>query len=189
MRDSDAYRLAFSEADSLPGLIVDRYGSAVTLQTQTQGMDRARLTIVEVLRNLLNPSVIVSRNDAAVRRREQLPQETLVEAGEWTGAVQVAMNGLSWSVDLPHGQKTGIYLDQRENYAAVARHAHGQALDCFTSTGGFAIHMARTCESVEAVDSSAQALATARENADRNGITNIRWREADAFDLLAAHAR
>jgi 23S rRNA (cytosine1962-C5)-methyltransferase len=99
------------------------------------------------------------------------------------------MNGLHWSVDLLRGQKTGVYLDQRENYVAAARHARGQALDCFTSTGGFALHLARVCDRVEAVDSSEHALATAAVNAASNEIHNVRFREADVFDVLAAHAQ
>ena len=189
VRDSNACRLVFSEADFLPGLIVDRYGSALTVQTLTQAMDRAKETILSVLTELLQPTVVISRNDAAVRRHEELPQNTAVEYGEWTGPVTVTMNGLTYEVDLLHGQKTGIYLDQRENYLAAGVHGHGHALDCFTSTGGFALHLARRCESVQAVDSSAAALATARENAQRNSINRVEWREADAFDLLAANAR
>ncbi len=90
--------------------------------------------------------------------------------------------------DLVKGQKTGVFLDQRENYLAAARHSSGRALDCFTCTGGFAMHLARTCESVEAVDSSASALATARRNAEANGIGNIEFREADVFELLSSYS-
>ncbi|MGA2594140.1 MAG: class I SAM-dependent methyltransferase, partial [Bryobacteraceae bacterium] len=95
---------------------------------------------------------------------------------------------LRLQADLLHGQKTGIFLDQRENYNAAARYARGKALDCFTSTGGFALHLASRCESVEAVDSSAAALAAAARNAGLNGISNIEFREADVFDLLAAYS-
>jgi 23S rRNA (cytosine1962-C5)-methyltransferase len=98
------------------------------------------------------------------------------------------MNGLSLEADLAKGQKTGVFLDQRENYLAAARYASGRALDCFTCTGGFALHLARTCEQVEAVDSSAPALATARRNAEANGIDNVEFREADVFDLLSSYS-
>jgi len=98
------------------------------------------------------------------------------------------MNGFLMEADLLHGQKTGVFLDQRENYLAAARYATGRALDCFTSTGGFALHLSRTCESVEAVDSSAPALATAQRNADANSISNVTFREADVFELLSGYS-
>jgi 23S rRNA (cytosine1962-C5)-methyltransferase len=111
-----------------------------------------------------------------------------VLAGEVPETVLMRMNGLMLHADLLHGQKTGIFLDQRENYLAAAKYGHGRALDCFTSTGGFALHLAARCESVEAVDSSEATLGIARMNCDANGIGNIELREADVFELLAAHA-
>jgi len=185
--NSDCYRLVYSEADQLPGLIVDRYGDSLVVQTLNQAMDRSLDIILEVLQDLCRPRTVVARNDVAVRTREALPLETRTLAGTAEPAA-VTMNGLQFRVDLIGGQKTGIYLDQRENYVAAARWANGRALDCFTSTGGFAIHAASNCESVEAVDSSAAALATAAANAAANGISNLRWIEADAFDLLSGHA-
>lgn len=186
--DTDAYRLVFSEADLLPGLIVDRYRDCLVVQTLSQGMDRAKDDIVAVLVELLNPAAILARNDAAVRKHESLPIETAVWHGEVPDAIPVRMNGFDLEVNPLQGQKTGVYLDQRENYLAVARHARGRALDCFTSTGGFALHMARSCDSVEAVDSSETALRAASANALRNRISNVTFREADAFDLLAGYA-
>src|SRR5262249_33930320 len=110
-------------------------------------------------------------------------------SGEIPASVPVEMNGLRLRADLLHGQKTGIFLDQRENYRAASRYARGgRALDCFTSTGGFALHLAAQCEHVEAVDSSAHALATARVNAAENAITNVEFREADIFQLLAGYS-
>jgi 23S rRNA (cytosine1962-C5)-methyltransferase len=188
VRETEAFRLVYSEADQLPGLIVDRYGDTLVVQTLTQGMDRMLDDIVSCLTELFNPRVIVGRNDAAIRTREALPLETKTLRGELTGPAVVVMNGLQMSVDVLAGQKTGIFLDQRENYLAAAKWAKGKALDCFTCTGGFALHMAGKCESVEAVDSSATALAAASENASRNGIGNVVFREANAFDLLAGHA-
>ncbi len=185
---SNAYRAVFSEADRLPGLTMDVYGDAVVLQTLTQGMDRLTPDIVAAVQELLHPRVIVARNDVPVRAKEGLAQQASVLHGDAGGPVEINMNGLGMSVDLLGGQKTGIFLDQRENYAAAARWARGRALDCFTCTGGFALHMAARCESVEAVDSSAAALATAGANAARNHLTNIVFREADAFDLLAGYA-
>jgi 23S rRNA (cytosine1962-C5)-methyltransferase len=189
VRDSDACRLVFSEADGLPGLTVDRYADVLVLQTQTQAMARLEPLLVELLVRLLEPRAVVLRNDTGARQKEGLPLEKRVAWGELAAAVAIRMNGLSLTADPLAGQKTGIYLDQRENYRAVGRLARGRALDCFTSTGGFALHMAPQCESVEAVDSSAEALQTARQNADANSISNIGFRQADAFDLLAAYAR
>ena len=185
VRDSDAYRLVHAEADFLPALIIDRYADTFTLQALNQGMDRATPEIVATLIDLFQPPGIVARNDAAVRAQENLPRETTVLHGEIPERIPIRMNGLQFFADLQHGQKTGIFLDQRENYAAVARYGKGRALDCFTSTGGFALHLAGRCEQVEAVDSSERALATAQENARANGIENIHWREADVFDLLS----
>lgn len=186
--DSTAYRLVSSEADFLPALIIDRYGDTFSVQTLSQGMERDLPEIVEVLERQFAPRAIVARNDAAVRTLEELPRETRVLAGEVTGPVEIQMNGFRLEADLLHGQKTGVFLDQRENYLAAARYAKGRALDCFTCTGGFALHLARACEFVEAVDSSAAALATAQRNADANSVTNIQFREADAFDALVSHA-
>jgi 23S rRNA (cytosine1962-C5)-methyltransferase len=184
-RDGDVGRLVYSEGDLLPGLIVDRYGSYLTLQTLSQGMDRARGLIADCLGELLQPAGILARDDASVRKLEQLPVETKVLAGDIPERVPVEMNGLHFEADLKRGQKTGIYLDQRENYVAVAKYARGRVLDCFTSTGGFALHTARRAESVEAIDSSTTALAQAEANARLNDIGNIHFRQADVFEFLA----
>lgn len=185
--ENECYRLVYSEADLLPGLIVDRYGDYLAVQLLDQGMDAAAGLIVECLTELCAPKGIVARNDVEVRTREALPRETRVLMGDIPAEVSMRMNGLAWHVDLMGGQKTGIFLDQRENYQAAARWARGRGLDCFTCTGGFALHMAGRCDSVEAVDSSAGALATAAKNAAANGIGNVHWMEANAFDLLAGH--
>jgi 23S rRNA (cytosine1962-C5)-methyltransferase len=188
VENSTAYRLVHGEGDLLPGLIVDRYGDCFTIQTLDQGMERAKATIAEILSRMFAPEAIAERNDAAVRKHENLPLTAGVICGSLAGPVDVQMNGLDLVADLLHGQKTGIYLDQRENYLAAARYAHGRALDCFTSTGGFALHLARSCEHVEAVDSSETALLAAVANRDRNGLTNVSFREADVFDLLTSYA-
>jgi 23S rRNA (cytosine1962-C5)-methyltransferase len=186
---TDAYRVVHGEADLLPALVVDRYGEYLVVQTLDQGMDAAKSEIVGCLTEIFQPRGIVARNDVAVRSKEQLPLETAILAGEIPDAVALKINGLAMHADLLHGQKTGIFLDQRENYRAAAHYAHGgKALDCFTSTGGFALHLAGKCESVEAVDSSEPALATARANASANQIENIQFHEADVFDLLAGYA-
>jgi 23S rRNA (cytosine1962-C5)-methyltransferase len=189
VRDSDSYRLVHGEADLLPGLVVDRYGDYLVMQTLNQGMDAARPEIVSCLEEIFQPRGIVARNDVAVRAKEQLPLESAVISGEIPETVAVHMNGLAMSADLLRGQKTGIFLDQRENYRAAAQYARGgAALDCFTSTGGFALYLASKCERVEAVDSSGPALAIARANAAANGIGNITFEEADVFHLLAAYS-
>jgi 23S rRNA (cytosine1962-C5)-methyltransferase len=193
VRHTDAYRVVHGEADLLPALVVDRYGDYLVVQTLDQGMDAAKSEIASCLEEIFQPLGIVARNDAPVRAKEQLPLETAVLAGEVPESVTVHMNGFTLRADLLAGQKTGIFLDQRENYFAAARYAGlrgrpGKALDCFTSTGGFALHLAGKCESVEAVDSSGPALTTARHNAATNGIANIHFQEADVFELLAGYA-
>jgi 23S rRNA (cytosine1962-C5)-methyltransferase len=189
VRNTDAYRVVHGEADLLPALIVDRYGDYLVLQTLDQGMDAAKADIVCCLEEIFQPKGIVARNDVAVRSKEQLPLETSVVSGEIPESVAVRMNGFNLRADLLRGQKTGIFLDQRENYLAAAHYARGgKALDCFASTSGFALHLAAKCESVEAVDSSGPALAAARANAEANGIANIHFQEADAFDLLSGYA-
>ena len=186
---SDAYRVVHGEADLLPALVVDRYGDYLVIQTLNQGMDSAKTDIVSCLEEIFHPRGIVARNDVPVRAKEQLPLESTVVTGTVPDCVSVAMNGLALCADLLHGQKTGIFLDQRENYLAAAHYARGgRALDCFTSTGGFALHLAAKCDSVEAIDSSAPALATARTNAQTNGITNVEFREADIFEILAGYS-
>lgn len=189
VRDTDAYRVVHAEGDLLPGLIVDRYADYLVVQTLDQGMDAAKQTIASCLEEIFCPRGIVARNDAAVRTKESLPLETSILSGEVPDCVALRMNGLALTADLLHGQKTGVFLDQRENYLAAARYARGgRALDCFTSTGGFALHLARFSESVEAVDSSASALERARANATANAIGNVEFREADVFDLLASYS-
>ncbi len=183
--DTSAYRLVHAEADGLPALIIDRYGDYFTVQTLDQGMDQAAPSIVAALVQLFAPKGIIARNDASIRAHENLPRETKLLHGEVPPSIELSMNGLRFFIDLEHGQKTGIFLDQRENYVAAARYARGRALDCFTSTGGFALHMAKHADTVEAVDSSGPALATAARNAEANGIVNINFREADAFEFLA----
>ncbi len=186
--DSTAYRLIHAEADFLPALIIDRYGDSFAIQTLDQGMEKSTPEIVAALNSQFSPDAIVARNDAAVRTLEELPREVTLIAGELDGPVTIHMNGFQMEADLLNGQKTGVFLDQRENYLAASRYATGKALDCFTSTGGFALHLSRTCEQVEAIDSSAAALATAEGNAARNDISNVTFREADVFDVLSGYA-
>jgi 23S rRNA (cytosine1962-C5)-methyltransferase len=185
VHDSDAYRLVHAEGDLLPGLIADRYGDYLVLQLLNQGMDRLADDLIALLNDLLTPKGILARNDVPVRGKENLPLETRVLFGAIPDRVSIRMNALSWSADLLHGQKTGVFLDQRENYLAVQRHVRGgRALDCFTATGGFALHLASVCETVEGVDSSSATLETARINAAQNNLTNVTFHQADVLDYL-----
>jgi 23S rRNA (cytosine1962-C5)-methyltransferase len=188
VRDTDAYRLVFSEADFLPGLIVDRYNDLLSLQVLTQGMDTesVRSIIISEL-NSLNPAAIVERVDSKIRELEQLPARSSgVLQGEKTSTI-FSMNGVKFHFDALEGQKTGAFLDQRENYAAASQYAHGEALDVFCYQGGFALHLARQCSKVTGVDSSLPALEVADRNAALNG-REIEWIEANAFDLLRDYA-
>jgi len=186
VRDSTAYRLVSAEADFLPALIIDRYADWFVLQTLNQGMDRDLPAILAALQDLFQPAGIVARNDAPSRALERLARETRVLAGEPSDVVEIEMNGLRLIADLQKGMKTGVFLDQRENYLAASHWARGQVLDCFTSTGGFALHLARYCEHVEAIDSSEKAIEIARLNAQRNSIDNIAFHRADVFEALDA---
>jgi 23S rRNA (cytosine1962-C5)-methyltransferase len=181
---SDAYRLVHTEGDLLPGLVVDRYGDYLVMQLLDQGMDRLGPAIVGVLQNMLLPRGIVARNDAPVRLKENLRLEVQTVAGEVPDEIEVHVNGLTCRANLRSGQKTGIFLDQRENYLAVRRYAFGRALDCFCATGGFALHLGAVCQSVEGVDSSNPALEIARKNAQINGLANVNFREAEVLDFL-----
>jgi 23S rRNA (cytosine1962-C5)-methyltransferase len=179
-----AYRLVHAEADRLPGLIVDRYGDCLVMQTLSQGADRRLELFVELLVELLQPRGILARNDPKVRRLEGLDERIDVVHGEVPDRIDVSEGPVHYQVDPRHGQKTGLFLDQRENHAAATRYARGRALDAFTYNGGFALAMAPGCASVLALDSSVQAAAATRENAAANGLTNVEVREANVFDEL-----
>ena len=189
VRDTDAYRIVFSEADFLPGLIVDRYNDLLSLQVLTQAMDReaVRLVIVSELAERLKPEAIAERVDPRVRELEQLPPlSSSLLHGEKKSTV-FSMNGVRFYHEAFEGQKTGAFLDQRENYAAAAQYAHGEALDVFCYHGGFALHLAEHCSKVTGVDSSRAALEVADRNAGLNA-REIEWIEANAFDLLRDYA-
>jgi 23S rRNA (cytosine1962-C5)-methyltransferase len=189
VRDTDAYRVVFSEADFLPGLIVDRYNDLLCLQILTQAMDQesVRSTILSELEDAFKPAAIIERVEARIRDLEQLPSRSSgLLQGEKTSTV-FSMNGVKFHFDAFAGQKTGAFLDQRENYAAAAQYAHGDALDVFCYQGGFALHLAERCSSVTGIDSSRPALEIAERNAALNG-REIEWIEASAFDLLRDYA-
>ncbi|MFZ4628639.1 MAG: class I SAM-dependent rRNA methyltransferase [Blastocatellia bacterium] len=178
-------RLVHAEGDGLPGLVVDRYGDALVLQTLTQGMEALKALWVELLSERLTPRCLVERNDVRVRQLEGLPLQRGLLAGDLPAEGQeISENGLRFLVDLLEGQKTGAFLDQRENRAAAERYAHGRGLDCFTFYGSFALHLARRCQSVTAIDLSTAALERARQNAERNQLANVTFLEANVFDQL-----
>jgi 23S rRNA (cytosine1962-C5)-methyltransferase len=182
--DGDACRLVHGEADRLPGLVVDRYGKYLVVQTLAQGTDRRLALFTALLAELVQPEGILARNDPKVRRLEGLDERVEVLYGDVPDRVAAREGEIRFHVDLRHGQKTGLFLDQRENHAAAARYAHGRGLDAFTYNGGFALSLSRGCESVLAIDASAQALALTAENAALNGIERIETREANVFDEL-----
>lgn len=185
--DADAYRIVHAEADWLPGLIVDRYGDAFAIQTLTSGMEVLKPLWVELLRKEFAPRLIVERNDVKVRGLEGLPLTTGIlyqaTADEPT-LFQITENGIRFWVDLIGGQKTGAFLDQRENRAAAMRYGRGRALDCFSFHGSFALHLAHSCERVTALDISAAAIERAEANAALNGISNVEFIEGNVFDRL-----
>lgn len=185
VKDTNAYRVVFSEADFLPGLIVDRYRDLLAVEILTQAMDQEsnRETIVSELSDAFQPAGIIERIEAKIRELEQLPARTSgALLGEKTSTV-FAMNGVQFHYDALAGQKTGAFLDQRENYAAGAQYAHGDALDAFCYQGGFALHLAQRGSKVTGVDSSRAALEMADRNAELNGCL-VEWIEGNAFDLL-----
>jgi len=186
VQDSEAFRLVASEGDVLPSLVIDRYGEYLVVQTLSQGMERLKPIITDILQEKFSPRGVVERNDVVVRSLEALEQAKGVLSGEAPEEVIVSINGLRFAFNLLEGQKTGGFLDQRENYRAAQSYAFGRALDCFTYAGGFALHISRCCDSVLGIDSSQDALRLAQRNADLNGISNVEWKEANCFDFLKA---
>jgi 23S rRNA (cytosine1962-C5)-methyltransferase len=179
-----AYRLVHGEGDGLPSLVVDRYDRWLVVQLMSAGLEAHRTAIVEALLALTGAEGILARNDAALRGREALPRETVALAGEVPREIEVEEHGVRYLAAPWTGQKTGAFLDQRENRALVGRVARGRALDCFSYHGSFALHLARRADTVLALDVSATALERARANAALNGYTNVETREANAFDYL-----
>jgi 23S rRNA (cytosine1962-C5)-methyltransferase len=182
--DATAYRVVHGEADLLPSLVVDRYGDYLVVQALSQGMDRLLPTITAILVDLLKPAGILARNDPKVRALEGLEQSIAVLYGEVPDLVQVREGPVEHDVDLRKGQKTGLFLDQRENREAAGRYARGRLLDCFSYTGGFALRLARQCPEAEALDISAAAVERIRANAVRNGVPHVQAREVNVFDEL-----
>ncbi|HJQ29977.1 MAG TPA: class I SAM-dependent rRNA methyltransferase [Rubrobacter sp.] len=182
--DADAYRLVHAEADGVPGLVVDRYGEYLVLQVGVAAVERRMGWVISTLEDLLAPAGILLRADSLARKREGLDTEVRVLSGNVPESVAVREGAVRYTARLWTGQKTGSFLDQRENHLAAGRYASGRVLDVFSYAGGFALHTARKAESVEAVDSSGAALEAARANAELNGLTNVTFTRRNAFDLL-----
>lgn len=181
---TNAYRLVYSEGDLLPSIIIDRYDDVLVLQTLSQGSDAIKPLLVELLVEQFTPRAIVERNDVRVRSHEGLEMIAGTLYGEAPEEFEIIQEGIRFLVAPLSGQKTGSFLDQRENRVAARAVAHGRALDCFTFNGAFALHLAGLCDSVIGIDISAEAIQSARRNAALNNVTNIEFREANVFDAL-----
>jgi 23S rRNA (cytosine1962-C5)-methyltransferase len=186
---ANAYRLVHGEGDGLPSLVVDQYGDVLVVQLLSAGVDAWTDTIVTSLVELTGCTGILARNDPAARGREGLPREVKLLYGEVPRTVEVVEHGVRYLAAPWDGQKTGAFLDQRENRVLIGSLARGQALDCFAYHGSFALHLAKKADRVFALDVSAPALARVHEHAERNGLTNIEPVEGDAFDVLRAWYR
>jgi 23S rRNA (cytosine1962-C5)-methyltransferase len=182
--DATAFRLVHGEADRLPSLIVDRYANYLVVQALSQGIERHMAGITEVLVDLLRPAGILARNDPRVRLLEGLDQRVEVLYGTVPETIDVREGAVEYTVDPWRGQKTGLFLDQRENREAALRYARGRLLDAFSYNGGFALALAPRCASVLAVDISEEAVARIRANASRNQIANVEARAMNVFDEL-----
>lgn len=184
--EKSAFRAVFGEADFLPALIVDKFADCVVIQTLSLGIERFKSDIVDIIREYYKPRCIYERNDVSLREKEGLEQRKGVLYGTNPGIVKIEENGIYINVDIENGQKTGYFLDQRENRAAIAPYCAGsEVLDCFCHTGGFALNAAKFgAKSIEAVDISETALDFVSQNAELNGFTNITPKQANVFDLL-----
>ena len=186
--DTNAYRLIYSEGDLLPSLIVDRYNDVLVMQTLSQGADALKSLISEILIEEFNPRAVIERNDARVRQLEGLPLISATVYGNPPPELEILQHGLRFNVEPLGGQKTGSFLDKRENRlaarAAAATTKKQRALDCFTFNGAFALHLAKACEKVIGIDISADAVDAARRNAALNDLNNVEFREANVFDAL-----
>jgi len=184
--EGSACRLVFGEGDLLPAIVVDRYDKYLVLQTLSRGADTIKPFIIDTLRDLVHPTGILERNDVKARRLEGLEEIEGVLYGDVPDEVEIIEDGIRFLVNMRGGQKTGFFLDQSRNRIACRKYASGRALDCFTNTGAFALHFARSCESVLAVDISTDSLSMARRNRDLNKFENIRFDEGNVFDYLRA---
>jgi 23S rRNA (cytosine1962-C5)-methyltransferase len=184
VQDTDVFRLIYGEADGFPGLVVDAYAGHLVLQVLHPGLERLLPEMLDLLQHQLEPASITLRHDAEVRLLEGLPLEVRTVAGELPERVEVREAGVRFLADLTGGQKTGLFLDQRENHLAAAAYSRGEVLDVFAYQGGFAMHLAPRAEQVTLVETSDAALAAARENARLNGLTNLELVKQNAFSFL-----
>lgn len=184
VENSESYRLVYSEADLLPSLIVDRYGDYLVVQTLSQATERLKSLFTEILVELFSPKGILERNDPRVRLLEGLDQRVSVLHGEVPAEIVVKENGVAFAYDLPKGQKTGSFLDQRENHWAARRYASGEVLDCFSYQGGFALTIAEKCTHVEGIEMAPAAVEAAHRNQELNAISNAHFRAGNTFDIL-----
>lgn len=187
--DATACRLVHGEGDLLPSLVVDQYGDYLVVQALSQGTDRLMPDILALLVESLKPAGVIARNDVRVRQLEGLESSVTLLHGEVPEAVHVREGRIDHEVDLWHGQKTGLFLDQRENRVAARAYARGRMLDCFSYHGAFALQLADRCDSVTALEVSEEAVGHIRRNAGRNGVANIEARLANVFDALRQFER
>jgi 23S rRNA (cytosine1962-C5)-methyltransferase len=186
VQEANAFRLIYAEADGFPGLIVDSYDGHLVVQVHHPGITRLLADLVDLFHQQVQPKSITLRNDSEVRRLEGLPLEVEVISGDLPERLVIQEGPLQFLVDVRHGQKTGLFLDQRENRQATAAWAQGEVLDCFSYQGGFALHAARVASRVIAVESSAPSLRLAQDNARLNQVDNVEWVQANCFDFLKA---
>lgn len=181
----NCYRMVFAEADDIPALIVDKYDEYLSVQFLSLGIDKMKKLIVECLVDLFAPKGIYERSDVAVRVKEGLTETKGVIYGEVPDRIIITENGLKMAVDVKYGQKTGYFLDQKENRYAARRYCKdGEVLDCFCNSGGFSLNCATVAKSVTAVDVSRTALDSVEENASLNNLTNVRTLQGDVFEVL-----
>lgn len=182
--NTNSMRVVNSEGDLIPSLIVDFYNGIFVIQTLTQGTEKLKQTFVEILRGEFSPQAIVERNDARVRLLEKLEIQNSVLYGEVPAETVIEQDGIKFFITPLEGQKTGSFLDQRENHFVARKYAFGRALDCFTFNGGFALNIAASCEKVTALDISDEAINLAKRNAELNEISNVHFQTANVFDAL-----
>ena len=188
-KDASAYRLVHGEGDALPSLICDRYDRWIVVQLMSAGLEAFRDDVVAAIDAAVRPAGILARNDVPLRKKEGLSLTSEQLLGDVPRTVEVAEHGVRYLAAPWEGQKTGAFLDQRENRALIGFLARGRALDCFSYHGSFALHLARNADRVIALDTSAAALERAKENFALNGLANVETIEANAFDFLKDRER
>lgn len=187
VENSDSYRLVYGDSDLLSSLVVDRYGDYLAIQTLSQGAERLKDLFVEILVELFSPTGVLERNDPRVRLLESLDQRVGVLYGQVPEEIVTNVNGVKFAISPAKGQKTGSFLDQRENHAAARQYVSGEVLDCFTYQGGFALTVADRCQHVKAVEMAPAAIECAKRNQQLNSIDNVSFREGNTFDVLKQH--